>query len=99
MANLLITEPFLGGSHAAWANGYAQHSSHEVEIMGLKDSFWKWRMHGGAITLAKKYLQEGLKPDAIIVSDMLDLTTFLALTREQTANTPVYLYFHENQLT
>jgi glycosyltransferase involved in cell wall biosynthesis len=30
---------------------------------------------------------------------MLDLTTFLALTRKQTAVTPTILYMHENQLT
>jgi glycosyltransferase involved in cell wall biosynthesis len=30
---------------------------------------------------------------------MLDVTTFLALTRQRTAGIPVALYFHENQLT
>jgi glycosyltransferase involved in cell wall biosynthesis len=30
---------------------------------------------------------------------MLDLTTFLALTRPKTSSLPVALYFHENQLT
>lgn len=60
-------------------------------------------MHGGAITLANLFRQaESAKdepPDLILATDMLDLTTFLALTRRQTAGVPVALYMHENQLT
>ncbi len=35
----------------------------------------------------------------LLATDMLDLTTFLALTRKHTNETPVALYMHENQLT
>jgi glycosyltransferase involved in cell wall biosynthesis len=35
----------------------------------------------------------------IFASDMLNLPTFLALSRERLAAVPVALYFHENQLT
>jgi glycosyltransferase involved in cell wall biosynthesis len=35
----------------------------------------------------------------ILATDLLDLTTFLALTRAQTAGVPTALYMHENQLT
>lgn len=55
-------------------------------------------MHGGAVTLAQRFLENGKAYDLILASDMLDLTTFLALTREKTANTKTALYFHENQL-
>ncbi len=55
-------------------------------------------MHGGAVTLAKKYLEAPYSPDLIIATDMLDLTTFLALTRTK-VDVPTALYFHENQLT
>ncbi|MCS5640060.1 MAG: DUF3524 domain-containing protein, partial [Candidatus Marinimicrobia bacterium] len=48
---ILIVEPFLSGSHKAWAESYAKHSKHEVEIISLPGRFWKWRMHGGAVTL------------------------------------------------
>jgi glycosyltransferase involved in cell wall biosynthesis len=37
--------------------------------------------------------------DLILATDMLDLATFLGLTRDLTAGIPVALYFHENQLT
>jgi glycosyltransferase involved in cell wall biosynthesis len=97
--NILIVEPFLTGSHKAWAEEFARYSSHEVDILGLEGRWWKWRMHGGAVTLAKYYLEYGLDPDLILATDMLDLTTFLALTREKTAGKPVAVYFHENQLS
>ena len=56
-------------------------------------------MHGGAVTLARKFLETGLHPDLILTTDMLDLTTFLALTRRHTATIPTAVYFHENQLS
>jgi glycosyltransferase involved in cell wall biosynthesis len=58
-------------------------------------------MHGGAVTLARRFLENGRSPSPhlILATDMLDLTTFLALTRPHTANVPAVLYMHENQLT
>jgi glycosyltransferase involved in cell wall biosynthesis len=96
---VLIVEPFLTGSHAAWAKEYAEHSSHDVAILGLDGRHWKWRMHGGAITLARLFAEGAYEPDCIVATDMLDLTVFLALTKEMTADTPTAMYFHENQLT
>ena len=97
--NILIIEPYNSGSHAAWGNGYQNYSRHNVEILGMEGRYWKWRMHGGAVTLAKRFMKGGFKPDLIFASDMLDLTTFLALTRSKTADIPIALYFHENQLS
>ncbi len=55
-------------------------------------------MHGGAVTLARRFLECSFEPDLILASDMLDLTTFLALTRSRTAGKKTALYFHENQI-
>ena len=96
---ILLMEPYHTGSHAAWAEGYAQHSRHQIDILSLPGRYWKWRMHGGAVTLAREFLASGAKPDLILATDMLDLTTFQALTRRQTATIPTAIYFHENQLT
>jgi len=96
---LLLVAPYYTGSHAAWAKGYADSSQHQVDILSLPGRFWKWRMHGGAVTLARKFLASGVAPDLILATDMLDLTTFLALTRRRTATIPTAIYFHENQLT
>jgi glycosyltransferase involved in cell wall biosynthesis len=95
---ITLIEPFFTGSHAAWAQGYAQYSRHNLDILSLSGNYWKWRMHGGAVTLARKFLASDTHPDLLIVTDMLDLTTFLALTRQKTARLPVAIYFHENQI-
>ena len=95
---ILILEPYFTGSHADWANGYQKYSQHHIEILSLGGQFWKWRMHGGAITLAQQFLSQKFFPDLIVATDMLDLTTFLALTRHRIAEIPVAIYFHENQL-
>ncbi|WP_461207053.1 tRNA-queuosine alpha-mannosyltransferase domain-containing protein [Clostridium sp. DL1XJH146] len=96
---ILIIEPFLTGSHKTWAEDFQKHSNHTIEIMGLKGSFWKWRMHGGAIELAKQFLELDYTADLIIASDMLDLTTFVSLARHKLRNTKISMYFHENQLS
>ena len=96
---VLLLEPYFTGSHAAWADGYRRYSRHAVRILEMEGQFWKWRMHGGAVTLARRFLDGGMRPDVILATDMLDLTTFLALTRPETAGIPVALYFHENQIT
>jgi hypothetical protein len=97
--HILLLEPYLTGSHAAWAQGYAAHSRHDVTTLSLPGRFWKWRMHGGAVTLAREFMVADVTPDGILATDMLDLTTFLALTRARTAHLPVALYCHENQLS
>lgn len=96
---ICLVEPFHAGSHAAWAEEYARCSRHEVELLTLSGRHWKWRMHGGAVTLARQFMASGCEPDLLLASDMLDLTTFLALTRKKTSGLPTALYFHENQLT
>jgi len=97
--NILLVEPFYTGSHKSWAQGYQSFSNHNVQIISLPGQFWKWRMHGGAITLAKQFMDMDFSPDLILATDMLDLTTFLSLTKSRTAQVPNALYFHENQLS
>lgn len=94
---ILLLEPYDTGSHGVWMRGYQAHSAHEVHILSLPGQFWQWRMLGGAVTLAEEFLKLEERPDLIVASDMLDLTTFLALTRPIQTCTAVY--FHENQLT
>ena len=96
---LLLLSPYHGGSHQAWADGYGRFSKHEIELFKLPARFWKWRMHGAAITMARRFNESAYKPDVIMATDMLDLTTFLSLTRSVSHHTPVVLYMHENQLT
>ncbi len=97
--NILLIEPYYTGSHRAWSEGLQFHSRHEIEILSMKGQFWKWRMHGGAISLANQFNELHSKPDLILATSMVDLTTFLALTREKTNGIPTAIYFHENQLS
>ncbi len=99
---ILIVEPYFAGSHKRWAEDYAATSRHDIRILSLEGRYWKWRMHGGAVTLAREFMSGSARygdPDLVLATDMLDLTTFLALTREKTAATPVAVYFHENQIS
>jgi glycosyltransferase involved in cell wall biosynthesis len=97
--DLWLIEPYHTGSHQAWADGYQNHSRHTVRLLALPGRFWKWRMQGGAITLARQAHALAARPDLILASDMLNLPVFLALAGERLTRVPVALYFHENQLT
>ena len=68
---VLLLEPYLTGSHQAWAEGYARHSKHQVTILSLPGRWWKWRMHGGAVTLARlagAWLSENKAPDLLLAT-------------------------------
>ena len=83
--NIVLVEPFFSGSHKSWAEGYQHHSQHNISIISLKGIYWKWRMHGGAITLAKmfnKHIEEEGLPDLIIVTDMLNLPVVESVAKQ-----------------
>jgi glycosyltransferase involved in cell wall biosynthesis len=101
---ILFLNPFHGGSHAAVAEGYARRSQHDITLLTLSIAGgWRWRMRGAAVTFARKLREMSGSGramfDLILATDMLDLATFLGLTRDLVATIPVALYFHENQLT
>ena len=102
--DVTLVSPYHGGSHRSWAEGYKRFSRHAVQLLTLPARFWKWRMHGGAVTLARRFVNNQraastFPPDVIFATDMLDLTTFLALIGRTCPHIPVALYMHENQLT
>ena len=80
MSTVFLVEPYNSGSHQAWAEGYQSHSSHDVHLLTLPGRFWKWRMFGGTLTLAKEAAETASQigpPDVVLASDMLDLPSFL----------------------
>jgi glycosyltransferase involved in cell wall biosynthesis len=99
MARVLFVEPFYGGSHRAFADGLARHSSHEFTFLTLPGEEWRKRMRLGSQQLAGQARELGGEFDLIIATDMLDVPAFLALTRPRFERTPVLLYMHENQFT
>lgn len=98
--NILFVEPFYTGSHKSFADQLKKYSTHDITLLTLEGKFWKWRMYGAAMTLAQQYVDAHLAPDLIVVTDMLDLPTFLSGIRQVLpSTTKVISYFHENQLT
>ena len=97
--NIVLLEPFFSGSHQQWAEGLQKYSRHNIVILSLPGRHWKWRMHGGAVSLAKQFNELNNQPDLILGTSMLDFSTFIGLTKDKSAGIPTAIYFHENQLT
>ena len=93
---VLLVDAYHTGSHARWSRGWQRHSRHEIRLLTLPGRYWKWRMFGAAPELARQFRQLDFQPDALVVTDMLDLPTFLALSG---LRVPTTIYFHENQIT
>ena len=96
---ILYVEPYYSGSHKNWIDSYKKYSKHKIDVLSLSGKKWKWRMHGGAITLAKEFNVLNKKFDVIICSDMLNLPIFKSLCNKKILHSKIIMYFHENQLT
>jgi glycosyltransferase involved in cell wall biosynthesis len=99
---VVLVEPYYGGSHKAWADGYAANSAHDVTLLTHGARFWKWRMHGGVLTLASNlgtHVGEAGVPDVIVVSTMVDVAAFAGAVRHIAPGVPIVAYFHESQFT
>ncbi len=99
---ILALEPYYGGSHQAFIDGWRANSRHQWELLTLPAYKWKWRMRHAAVTFAdqvSKLTDKSQNWDAIFCSDMLNLAEFLGLAQKQIQNLPAIAYFHENQLT
>lgn len=102
MSLVFLIEPYFSGSHRAWAEGYQRHSRHDVSLLTLPGRFWKWRMFGGSMTLARQAAAMARRvgaPDVILASDMVDLPSFLGHAGPAIGAPRTVLYMHENQLT
>ncbi len=99
MSHILLLEPYYGGSHRLFVDGFCRHTRHATTLYALPARFWKWRMHGAAVHFARRLRTENLRPDILFASDMLDLAAFKGLAGDLVADVPAVVYFHENQLT
>ncbi len=98
---ILALEPYYGGSHRAFLDGWRDASRHEWTVLTLPARKWKWRMRHAAVTFA-----DGLKEtareqhwDVLLCSDMLNLAELRGLAPPAVARLPCVAYFHENQFT
>ncbi len=100
--NILALEPYYGGSHRAFLDGWSKRSCHTWTVLTLPATKWKWRMRHAAITFAaevERRIKCGESWDMIFCSDMLNLAEFIGLVDERIRGLPSVVYFHENQLT
>jgi len=97
---ILLIEPYYGGSHRAWADGYAAASAHDVTLVTHEARFWKWRMHGAHLTLAVDAAAAlDAPPDVVLVSSMMSVGGFIGAARSAVGTAPVAVYFHESQFS
>jgi glycosyltransferase involved in cell wall biosynthesis len=98
---VLLVEPWYGGSHRAWADGWAAASSHDIDMVTLPDRFWRRRLRVGAAELAPlvdRWVDGQGRPDVVVATSMVDLAALMGASRRSLGDVPVVLYCHENQL-
>ena len=99
---ILALEPYYGGSHQAFLDGWIKRSCHDWTLLTQPPHMWKWRMRSSAIVFADQVtslMKQGQRWDCIFCSDMLNLAEFLGITSSTLSPIPTIAYFHENQLT
>lgn len=99
---ILALEPYYGGSHRAFLDGWSARSRHTWTVLTLPPYKWKWRMRHAAVTLAEEVrgrLSRQPSWDLLFCSDMLNLAEFRGLSCRDIGALPALVYFHENQLT
>jgi len=103
---ILALNPWHGGSHQAFLDGWVAHSRHEFTVLPLPAYKWKWRMRHSAVTFSQQLCDQvrdraSAVPqwDVLFCTDMLGLAEFRGLCPESVRPLPSIVYFHENQLT
>ena len=75
----LFIEPFSIGSHALFAQGFAAHSTHSMDLVEMPGKNFRWRMLGSALYLAN-HIKAIDTYNGIIATDLFNLADFKALT-------------------
>jgi glycosyltransferase involved in cell wall biosynthesis len=99
--HVIVVEPWFGGSHRVWAEGYAAATAHRVSLVSHEGRFWRWRLRGSAVTLAadlRRHVAAAGPPDAVLVSGLTDLAALRGLAGDALGGAPAALYLHESQL-
>ncbi len=97
---ILALEPYYGGSHQAFLDGWRGRSRHDWTVLTLPARKWKWRMRHAAVTFAEQlncHTDSNCRWDVLFCSDMLNLAELKGLARAA-SQLPSVVYFHENQL-
>jgi glycosyltransferase involved in cell wall biosynthesis len=97
--DVVFVEPFLGGSHAAFAEGWIERSRHRWRLLSLPGERWKWRMRTAAMALGPRLAALDPPPDAVVAAGLMDLAHLRQLAGPAAGRAPHLLYLHENQLS
>lgn len=99
--NILVLEPYYGGSHKAFLDGLACHLPYAFEFLTLPAHSWKWRMRLAASHFAGVLAHDphyaGKSYDLIFCSSLLDVAALRGLLPQHLRHTRILTYFHENQ--
>lgn len=99
---VLALEPFYGGSHRAFIDGWIANSRHDWTLLSSSPHHWKWRMRHSALTFAeevRRLAESGKAWDIIFCTDMLNVAELRGFLPDSVAHLPIVCYYHENQLT
>jgi glycosyltransferase involved in cell wall biosynthesis len=96
---VLALEPYYGGSHRAFLDGWQAQSRHRIETLTMPARKWKWRMRGAALAMHPDVLARRGGFEALFVSDFVDLAALAGMRPDALGAVPRVAYFHENQLT
>ena len=99
--NILVLEPYHGGSHKAFLAGLIRHLPCSFDLLTLPAHSWKWRMRLAAPhfagVLATDPSYAGKTYDRILCSSLVDVAALRGLLPQYLRNIPLLTYFHENQ--
>ena len=98
--SVLALQPYFGGSHAQFHNGWVANSLNQWTTLELPPRHWKWRMRHAAIHFVKQIHEmsdRGESWDVILATDMMNIAELRGLLRHDLRRLPIVLYFHENQ--
>jgi len=100
---VLVLEPYFGGSHVSWLEGLCRHLAADFTLLTLPPRKWKLRMQLAAPLLVEELRRLPRKErcfDLLLCTSLLDVAVLRALLVTLPGwrvETPVFLYFHENQ--
>ncbi|MEM7516427.1 MAG: DUF3524 domain-containing protein, partial [Planctomycetota bacterium] len=98
--HILALDAWLGGSHQQFLEGWQQHSSHQIEIRGLRPRSFRWRMRSSSWQFARDLCEESPeRPDALLVTGFTDVAGLRGMLPHGWRELPLVLYMHENQLS
>lgn len=93
---IALIDPFYDESHRVWAEGFAAHSSHDIDFYVRPARHWKWKLTAEALLTADRINSSATDYDLILCTDMVNVPL---LKSKLKTRVPIAMYFHENQIT